>query len=144
MFVELDFQTLSRASSWLFSSGSDGLLQAMDICQVISKSHLILERLLAHEVNTGIHLHYSEMFFDVISELIASFPVPHTLRRLSGLVTQAEGAMARPNERMAISDDFAPSGRGARQMNATMALSLAEGIELKALVAVLHFPILAT
>lgn len=47
------------------------------------------------------------------------------------MVAQAKRAIAWPDERMAICDDFTPSSRDVCQMNATMVLPLIEGINSK-------------
>ena len=120
------------------------LLQPMDIYQVIAEPHLVLELLPTHQMSTGVFIQRSEMLFNVSSQLVTSFPILHTPGRLSGLVAQAKRAIAWPDERMAICDDFTQSGRNICQMYITMVLPLIEGIKLKTLVAEFQFAFLAT
>ena len=116
----------------------------MDICQVIAEPHLVLELFLAHQMSTGVFIQCSEMLFNVSSQLVTSFPIFHMPGRLSGLVAQAKRAIAWPDERMAICDDFTLSSGDVCQMNVTMLLPLIEGIKLKTLVAEFQFAFLAT
>ena len=83
------------------------------------------------------------MLFNMSLQLVTSFPILHTLGRLSGLVAQAKRAIAWLDERMAICDHFTPSSRDVCQMNVTMVLPLIEGIKLKTLVAEFQFAFLA-